>query len=78
MSSQSQNKFFSANCMSVVVLQYTVVLDVKTVLSLNSENYNCKLLKFLSLFPFGFFLSFREIEPTVSYKLFLIKKFVYR
>ena len=29
------------------------------------------------LIQVGLFLNFRKIEPTVSYKLFLVKKYVY-
>ena len=43
----------NAKCMSVVVLQCTVVFNVKTISSVNSENQNCKLQKFLSFFNLG-------------------------
>ena len=53
----------NASCISVVVLQYTVLFSVKTY----------KVSQLFSIWV-ALFLNFREIEPTVSYKLFLIKK----
>ena len=63
-------------CCSVAI--YSGV-QCKTVSSVNPENQNYKFQKFPSLFQFwvGLFLNFREIEPTVSYSLLLIKKTVY-
>ena len=43
----------TANGMSVVVLQYTVVFNVKTDSSVKVENSNCKLQELLSFLPFG-------------------------
>ena len=43
----------NANCMSSVVLQYTVVLNVKTVSSVNSEIKTANYKSFLSFFNFG-------------------------
>ena len=61
--------------MSVVVLQYTVVFNVKTLRlstqKIKTANYKSFLAFFLTWA--GLFLNFREIEPIVSYKQFLIK-----
>ena len=38
--------------MSAVLLQYTAVFNVKTVSSVNPENYNYELHKFFSSFQF--------------------------
>ena len=64
----------NANSMPVVVLQYTVVFNVKTVLV---STRKIKPANYKSLLAFsvwiGLFLNFPKIEPTVSYKMFLIK-----
>ena len=61
-------------CMLSVVWQHTVVFNVETVLN-DWKNQNCKLQSSLAFqILVGLFLNFGKIEPTVSYKLFLINK----
>ena len=61
--------------MSVVALQYRTVFNVKTASSFNSEIKTANYKSFLAFFNWvGLFLNFREVEPTVCYKLLLFLK----
>ena len=62
----------NAACVFSVVWQHTVVFNVETVLN-DWENKTANYKSFLAFqILVGLFPSFRKIEPTVSYKLFLI------
>ena len=61
-------------CVFTVVWQRTVVLDVETVLKMTGKN---KLQITKVSYLFKFWLYFRKIEPSVFYKLFLIKRYVH-
>ena len=55
----------NANCMSSVILQYTVFFKVKIILG--DKNFLA-----FSIWV-GLLLNFRKIEPTISYNRFLVK-----
>ena len=57
------------------MLQYTVVFKIKTISSVNSKIKAANYKSFLAFFNLGSVASpfSQEIEPTVSYKQFLIK-----